>query len=174
MSRWFALKMKFFPSFGRIDKELVKLEHTTKEFENTKERIKMKILFKNCKNFTTTELAELFLSVGWSSGQYPEKLQVAMQNSDTVLSAWDKDELIGLMTAMSDGVMNVYFQYLLVKPEYQKMGIGRKLVDSMLQCYDGYLRKALISYNREIEFYKNCGFKLRDDQSPMFVTSLTT
>lgn len=41
----------------------------------------MEIIYKQTKTFTEKELGELFLSVNWSSGQYPDKLKVAMENS---------------------------------------------------------------------------------------------
>jgi len=126
------------------------------------------IEYKTTKNFTEKELETLFLSVNWSSGKYPDKLKIAMNNSDTVISAWDGTKLIGLMNALSDKIMTVYFHYLLVMPEYHSQGIGKMLVNKMLEVYQSYARKALIAYNSEIEFYKKCGFV------PMFITFLTT
>ena len=40
----------------------------------------MNIIYTDKHNFNKNELEELFLSVGWSSGHYPEKLCVAMKN----------------------------------------------------------------------------------------------
>ncbi len=79
----------------------------------------MPITFSHTRTFTTATLQDLFLSVDWSSGHYPEKLVVAMQNFKTVISAWDGNYLIGMICAMDDGIMNAYVHYLLVRPEYQ-------------------------------------------------------
>ena len=49
----------------------------------------MNIEYKKTKVFTAAELQELFMSVKWESGNYPEKLVRAMQNSSHVISAWD-------------------------------------------------------------------------------------
>ena len=84
----------------------------------------MSITYKNTHNFSKRELEELFLSVEWSSGEFPKKLVIAMRNINCVYSAWDGEELVGLISAMDDGVMNAYINYLLVKPEYQLKGIG--------------------------------------------------
>jgi len=65
------------------------------------------------------QLQDLFLSVQWSSGNYPDQLQIAMTNSHRVISAWNGDQLVGLINALSDGVMTAYFHYLLVHPDYQ-------------------------------------------------------
>ena len=59
---------------------------------------------------------DLFLSVDWSSGHFPDKLVLAMKNFETVYSAWNNNELVGLICVMDDGVMTAYVHYLLVKP----------------------------------------------------------
>lgn len=49
------------------------------------------IEYKAIHDFRCSDLERLFLSVEWSSGHYPEKLVLAMQNFNTVYSAWDGD-----------------------------------------------------------------------------------
>lgn len=134
----------------------------------------MNIKYKEIKIFTEAELENLFLSVNWSSGKYPDKLVKAMKNSDSVISAWDGDKLIGFINALSDGVMTAYFHYLLVNPDYQAKGIGKTLVTKILEIYEDYARKVVIAYKTEIEFYQRCGFEVGDKASPMFITYLTT
>lgn len=124
--------------------------------------------------FTTDDLKDLFLSVGWSSGHFPEKLQIAMRNFETVISAWDKDKLVGMICAMDDGIMTAYVHYLLVRPEYQDMGIGKVLVSKVKEIYDDYLRIVVVGYDEEIGFYESCGFKKAEDASPLFITDLWT
>lgn len=129
---------------------------------------------KDIHEFTSKELQDLFLSVDWSSGHFPDKLVVAMQNFKTVYSAWDGDKLIGMICAMDDGVMNAYIHYLLVRPEYQGQNIGKQLVEKMKEHYKDYLRIVVVAYNSEMGFYENCGFTPANDASPMFITSLWT
>ncbi|HET6453541.1 MAG TPA: GNAT family N-acetyltransferase [Armatimonadota bacterium] len=132
----------------------------------------MPIEYRDTKDFEAGQLGELFLSVQWLSGKYPDKLKVAMQNSDTVFSAWDGDKLVGLMNAMSDGIMTVYFHFLLVRPEYQGQGIGRTLIRMMLDRYADYLRKILIADDAEIAFYEHCGFEVAKGTTALFITSV--
>lgn len=134
----------------------------------------MEIIYKKIKDFSQKELQDLFLSVEWDSGNYPEKLKMAIKNSHRVYSAYDGDKLVGLINSLSDGVMTAYFHYLLVRPEYQSMGIGKRLVELMLEEYEGLARKAIIAYDDEVEFYKKCGFEVGEDKSAMFVTYLKT
>ena len=108
------------------------------------------ITYKDIHEFRKEDLESLFLSVEWSSGHYPNKLVVAMRNFQTVYTAWDGDNLVGLICAMDDGIMTAYIHYLLVRPEYQDSGIGRRLVEMMKEHYKDYLRIAIIAYNEEL------------------------
>ena len=134
----------------------------------------MNIIYKDTHIFNKTDLEELFLSVDWSSGHFPDKLVVAMENFKTVYSAWDGNKLVGMICAMDDGIMNAYVHYLLVNPNYQGQMIGRKLVELVKEKYKDYLRIVVIAYNKELSFYENCGFKKTNEASPMFITSLWT
>ncbi len=134
----------------------------------------MKIIFKDTHNLKKKDLQQLFLSVEWSSGHYPEKLVTAMKNFETVYTAWDGNRLVGLICAMDDGIMTAYVHYLLVDPEYQGQGIGRRLVEMIKEHYRDYLRIVLVAYNGETGFYESCGFKKAEDSSPMFITELWT
>ena len=129
---------------------------------------------KDTHNFTPGQLQDLFLSVEWSSGHFPDKLAVAMRNFKTVFSAWDGDKLIGMICAMDDGVMNAYVHYLLVRPEYQGKGVGQQLVEQMKAQYKDYLRIVVVAYNNEVGFYEHCGFSRATDASPMFISELWT
>lgn len=77
----------------------------------------MKITYTEEKKFTQEELQQLFLSVGWMSGRYPSRLYKALMNSSTVLTAWDKDKLVGLVRVLDDSEMVAYMHYVLVNPD---------------------------------------------------------
>ena len=63
----------------------------------------MDITYKNVKDIDKDELEELFLSLNWSSGKYPDKLAEALKNYGSVFTAWDGGRLIGLIGTMDDG-----------------------------------------------------------------------
>ena len=87
----------------------------------------MNITYREGKSFQPQELKDLFLSVQWSSAQYPEKRYIvkAMANSDTVFSAWDGDTLIGLINVLDDGVMNAYVRICWCIPNTKAMEWGK-------------------------------------------------
>ena len=132
------------------------------------------IIYKDIHEFSVEDLKDLFLSVEWSSGHFPEKLQIAMRNFETVISAWDEYKLVGMICAMDDGIMTAYVHYLLVRPEYQDQGVGKELVSRVKEIYEDYLRIVVVGYDEEVGFYEACGFEKADDASPLFITDLWT
>lgn len=132
------------------------------------------IEYRDTHDFSKEELERLFLSVNWSSGHFPDKLVVAMKNYETVFSAWSNNVLVGLISAMDDGIMNAYVHYLLVDPAFQGQGIGRRLVDMVKDKYKDYMRIVVVAYDDELYFYENCGFKKKTEASAMCITTLWT
>jgi len=134
----------------------------------------MAIKYYDIKDFGEDDLKNLFLSVDWSSGYYPQKLVVAMKNSGAVFTAWDDNKLVGLINSLDDGVMTAYVHYLLINPAYQGKGIGKELIRLISGKYKDYLRIVLVAYDKEIGFYEQCGFESGKGKTPMFITSLWT
>ena len=107
-----------------------------------RKRSMMEIVYKNTKVFTEKQLQGLFLSVKWESGNYPDKLVRAMQNSDYVISAWDGNKLIGLIRALGDGETVAFLHYFLVDPAYQGHHIGDELMKRILKYFENLLYAA--------------------------------
>lgn len=113
------------------------------------------------KNIDRTQLVKLYDSVGWSAyTQNPEDLESAIRNSLQVVIAVEKNEIVGLIRVVGDGISIIYIQDLLVKPEFQQKGIGTKLVKIVLKKYHAVRQKVLLTEESPItkEFYEHCGF----------------
>ena len=130
------------------------------------------IIYSEDRNITLKNLAELFLSVDWASGEYPGKLFTAVKNYEKVIGAYDNDKLVGLICVMDDGVMTAYIHYLLVNPKYQSYGIGRELIERVKEYYKDYLRLVLVCYDTVVGFYEKVGFKKADGVKAMYLTEL--
>ena len=50
----------------------------------------MHITYTDKKNFSTHDLQQLFQSVNWLSANYPDRLKKALDNCETVFTAWDE------------------------------------------------------------------------------------
>jgi ribosomal protein S18 acetylase RimI-like enzyme len=104
------------------------------------------------KELSVEQMLALYDSVGWAAytnEQNRAKLGTAVQNSTYVVSAWDGDNLVGLARGLSDDVSIFYLQDILVRPEFQGMGIGRELLKNCLERFSHVRTKMLLTDNQE-------------------------
>lgn len=132
----------------------------------------MNIIYTEERNFTASQLEELFKSVGWLSGDYPERLLKALNNCPTVITAWEGETLVGLINAIDDGELTAYVHYLLISPEYQGSGIGNKLLEMVKEKYKSYLYFFLVAENPPlVKYYNDRGFTKNEIASVMAITN---
>ena len=125
----------------------------------------MGIQYTEQKVYSTEYISELFLSVNWRAGKYPEKLKRARDNCETVYSAWDDKQLAGLINVLDDGELTAYVHYLCVNPKYQGIGIGKELLKRVKEKYSHYLYLILIAETKElIQYYESQGFDNVNDR----------
>ncbi len=132
----------------------------------------MKILYTEEKRFTQQEVQELFLSVGWISGQYPKRLYKALMNSSTVITAWDQDKLAGLARVIDDSEMVAYMHYVLVHPDYHGCGIASQMIERVKEKYKDYLYLEIMpEESKNVAFYEKFGFQVMADGTAMQICS---
>ena len=113
------------------------------------------------------ELVSLYQSVGW--GVYasdPDGLTGAIDGSTYVVTARHKGELIGLARGLSDDATIFYLQDILVRPEWQGLGVGTALLADCLRRYGHVRQKVLITDDEEKQhrFYRAMGYRdIADD-----------
>lgn len=114
------------------------------------------------------DFLRLFLSVGWASGRYPDKLVAGLRNSTQIISAWDGDRLVGLVRGLDDGATVALLHYLLVDPAYQGLHIGEGLMERILDRLQGLLYvKIMPSDPKTVPFYERFGFRQYDNYTAM-------
>ena len=106
---------------------------------------------------TKNDLERLYLSVNWNSGKYPDKLYESIKNSTYKIFVYDDDKLIGLVSGLSDGCINLFISYLVIDPEYQKQGIGSELLKRITSKKE-FNRIQLITEDKDKAFYIKNGF----------------
>lgn len=112
------------------------------------------------KCFTQQQVQDLFLSVGWISGQYPQRLYKALMHSSTVLTAWDGTQLVGLARVLDDSELLAQIHYVLVRPDHQGQGIAGKLVERIKEKYKHYLYiEGMPENESNVPFYEKHGFQ---------------
>lgn len=128
----------------------------------------MEIRYTEEKLFTQQQVQELFLSVGWVSGQYPERLYKALMNSSTVITAWDNDRLAGLVRVIDDTELVAYIHYVLVHPDYQGRKIAGTMLNKVKEKYKDFLYiEVMPEESKNAAFYQKFGFEIMKDGAAM-------
>ena len=87
----------------------------------------------------------------------PTRVWEMYEQSSLVLTAWYEGRLVGIARVLSDGVVHSFLCDLAVEPDMQGFGIGRALIDAVLEKCKGtelVLRDSDISST----FYAHLGF----------------
>lgn len=113
------------------------------------------------KKFTQEQVQKLFLSVGWTSGNYPKRLYKALMNSSTVLTAWDDEELVGLIRVLDDTEMLAQIHYVLVHPDHQGKGIAGTMLEHVKEKYKDFMYIDVMPEDKKnVPFYEKHGFTI--------------
>ncbi|MFA5522836.1 MAG: GNAT family N-acetyltransferase [Tissierellales bacterium] len=104
------------------------------------------------------EIGEGFFE-GWPNPPSKEMHRKILEKSYKSLVAIDEksNKIIGFINAVSDGVLSAYIPLLEVLPEYQKQGIGSKLVIKMLEELNDFYMVDLCCDESLQAFYEKLG-----------------
>ncbi len=117
---------------------------------------------RNMETYDEEEVLSLYKSVDWTAyTDQKELLRLGFQHSLLTLGAYEHDRLQGLIRAVGDGYTIVFIQDLLVRPEYQRRGIGTKLMQAMLGRFPHVRQIQLTTDNRPetVGFYTSLGLQ---------------
>jgi len=132
-----------------------------KKQEGSKPALPQSITVSHSKEIPPRDIQDLCASVGWSRRE-PELIRRAMANSLAVVSVWDDGILVGMARATGDKVFNATVWDVAVRPSYQRMGIGRLLMEELLCELDAYQIPLVTLYadpGRD-GFYRRFGFSV--------------
>lgn len=129
----------------------------------------MTIEYSDRKDLPAEDVLALYRANHWSSADKPAKLLQGLQNCHTVVSAWDGPLLVGLASALSDGCLVAYYSHVLVLPARRRQGVGRQLVQQLLQRYAGFHQQVLIADQDAQEFFQSLGFERAGSTQAMWI-----
>ncbi|ADU28908.1 GNAT family N-acetyltransferase [Evansella cellulosilytica] len=87
-----------------------------------------------------------------------DRLRSMIENADLVFSAWDGDKLVGIARSITDFSYCCYLSDLAVHKDYQKEGIGKKLVQLVQEHIGDEVALILLSAPPAMEYYPKIGF----------------
>mgnify|MGYP004529095649 FL=1 len=118
---------------------------------------------------TASQFIELWETV-WGAGPSHEQTELAMKNTLFRISVFDGEKIVGMARMLGDLGLDYFIKDVVVHPGYQKMGIGRFLIDELLK----FVRKNGVSGTNifvelcaepdKIPFYEKFGFDYDESQ----------
>lgn len=116
---------------------------------------------------TVDEFIEMRQSTGWG---YPERKLISIGLKNTLFSiCLEKNKrIIGYGRVIGDGAFTLYIQDIIIKPEYQRMGLGMKVMTEIMKYINIQYSKntmiGLMSAKGKENFYKKFGFIERPNE----------
>lgn len=99
-----------------------------------------------------------------------EQIQSGLNNSDFIIACRDEGNIVGCARIFWDKGYIAYLADVIVKPHFQKQGIGKKLVSECISYIDKQLKTGwrikivILSAKGKEEFYEKLGFSLRPNE----------
>ena len=113
----------------------------------------------DCAGITPEMLQRFF--VGWPNPPNTETHLKILEQSAFIALAVDNDtdQVVGFVSAISDRILSAYIPLLEVLPEYQFRGIGRALMEKMLEQLQGLYMIDLTCDAKLQKAYKQLSFQ---------------
>lgn len=111
-----------------------------------------------CGDLQQQELGKL-LFIAANSGYSASELESIISKSTAYITARHSGKLVGFGRLLSDGAVVAYINNMAVSPEYQQQGIGKALLDGLIETA-GNVKTIFLYSNTADMFYLNNGFQL--------------
>lgn len=97
----------------------------------------------------------------WAQNRRLEDWEIALANSKPIVTAWDQQQLIGFARATSDGIYRATIWDVVIHPEHQGAGLGRKLVETVLMHpHVNRVERVYLMTTHQQSFYERIGFEV--------------
>lgn len=118
------------------------------------------IFYRTNQPLNTKEIIDVYKSAGLNRPiDDADRITEMYQHSNLVISAWQGDELVGVARALTDFAYCCYISDLAVKMEYQKHGIGKRLIELTKEAIGERSMLLLLSAPGAMEYYPKVGFE---------------
>lgn len=119
----------------------------------------MEITYKDSKDIKAEDISRVFRTSGIKRPyQDLDRLERMLQNSDIVITAWQDEKMIGIARALTDYSYCCYLSDLAVDLDYQKRGIGQKLINIVREKIGEESSLVLLSAPGAVDYYPKVGF----------------
>lgn len=87
------------------------------------------------------------------------RIKKMFDNANLIISAWDKDQLVGLCRALTDFCYCCYLSDIAVDIEYQNQGIGTRMIEEIKSAIGEDTSLMLLSAPASMSYYPKVGFE---------------
>lgn len=100
----------------------------------------------------------------WGTPPSLEQTRLAMEHTLFRVSVYDNNEIVAMARMIGDMGLNYYIKDVVVRPDYQKQGIGRLLIDELLEFVkkngvkNSDIFVELCAVPDKVPFYEKLGF----------------
>ena len=116
------------------------------------------------------EYCELRAAVQWKPIA-EDQAQSGLDHSDFIVACREQEKIVGCARIFWDKGYIAYLADVMVKPEYQGRGIGKKLVESCISYIQSQLKEGwrikivIVSAKGKEPFYEKFGFQVRPNEN---------
>ena len=106
------------------------------------------------------ELGSLREAVGWD--RHAEHLDTVLESAFCIATCRDGARLVGYADVLSDRACDAFVRDLIVHPDYQSRGVGKRLIGMVADYVRGAGPDSLyVLFDAELApFYERCGFRI--------------
>ncbi len=90
------------------------------------------------------------------------RIKTMYDNSNLIITAWDDEKLVGVARSITDWAWSCYLADLAIRQAYQKLGIGKKLIDLTKEKVGEQTMVLLLSVPTAMTYYPKVGFSKED------------
>ncbi len=107
------------------------------------------------------QLCDLFkVAAFWAGERRPSEMARAIAHSKPIVTVWNGEQLIGFSRATSDGVFRATIWDVVIHPDYQGAGLGRKLVQTLIaHPHMNKVERTYLMTTHQQSFYERIGFE---------------
>ena len=111
-------------------------------------------------------------NTSWANQRSKKNIKKMLSRSEAVVSVWKNTRLIGFGRATSDKVYRAVLWDVVVEKNFQRIGIGKRIVNSLLSNkLISRVEKIYIMTTKFDKFYSKMDFQLEEHQKLMFLKS---
>jgi len=88
-----------------------------------------------------------------------QTFEAMLQNASLTITAWDEESLIGISRSLTDYAYVAYLADLAVDEAYQRLGIGKRLIEETKSRLGPECMIVLLAAPKANEYYEHIGFE---------------